>query len=401
MMKSAKWIAAAAIAATAFVSCSNDDDNTPSTPAVSKPYIVTMAYAPASGYNYSYYTVPFGDIMSGTISAKGQGTEQVGYFDYTKIGNTIYAIGGLDDVKVTAIQQNSDSSLKEVGSTTFPAALSDLVEGDSNNLVGVSMAQNLNTVTFYQIAKNSVAVTKTVSVPVSKLYTGTNGISYTGMAVSGNQVFVSYYEMNPNTYATPSTDQATVAVFSYPDFTFQKVITDSRVGPIGGFNVKDGLIKDESGNIFAVSHSNPANGYSQSTKPAGILKIANGSTTFDANYFWQAADNAIVSHMKYISGGNAFAEINTTARASQAAWSDGSLQSAIINLNNKTVNYISGIPAHKGQGRRLPILVDGNNIYTPVSDGTSSYIYKTDLSARTATKGAQAQASFVPGIFKY
>src|SRR5699024_11183632 len=129
------------------------------------------------------------------------------------------------------------------------------------------------------------------------------GLSYSGMVISGNHLFLSYYISNPETFETPKTDMARVAVFAYPSLEFQKVITDSRVGPIGGFNVKSGLIKDDQGNVYAISHSNPANGFSQSTKPSGILKINSGTTTFNPEYFFDIAAKANggnAAHLSYI-----------------------------------------------------------------------------------------------------
>lgn len=389
----------ATIGIASLTACKKDKGDTST---VAKPYILTMAYAPPSGFNYSYYTVSFADLMTTALNAKSQGTEQVGYFDYTKINNTIYAIGGLDDVKITAIQQEANSNLKEVGSATFPKAVSDLVEADANNLLGVSVDRSANVISFYQIAKNTITVAKSVSKPVTDITTRTDaGLEFTGVAVVGDKIFLSYFYMNPNTYDSPSVNQAEIAVYSYPGFEFQKVITDSRVGPIGGFTQKSGLIKDESGNVYAISTSNPANGFSQFTKPAGVLKIANGTSTFDANYFWQMTDGAILTYAKYLSSGNAFAKINTTTRATQARWSDGALRAAVVNFPDKKINYINGIPSHEGGGRRLALLIDGQNAYLPIGEGTKTYIYKADLNALTATKGAEAQSSFVAGIFKY
>ena len=391
-----------------FASCKNNDAVTV-TPATEKPYVVTMAYAPASGFNYSYYTVPFKDLMTGSISAKGQGTEQVGYFDYRKIDNTIYAIGGLDDVKVTAIQHGADSNLTEKGSNTFPAAISDIVEGDANNLLAVSVSRSVNKISFYQLSKNTVSIAKTVQASTSDLYNGdtTLGIEYTGMAVVGSHVFLSYYVINKTTFASPLVGQAEVAVYSYPELQFQKVIRDSRVGPVGGFNIKNGLIEDESGNVYAISHSNPANGYSQFSQPSGILKIASGATTFDAGYLFdvnaKAGGNAV--HVLYMKGGKAFAKLNMTARGSQANYSDGNLTAAVIDFNNQTVNAVSDVPPASGDGRRLAAFAEGDFVYTVVkvteNGVTENYIYKINTTNFTATKGAKAEASFVAGLFKF
>ena len=403
-------LAALVLGATLFASCSKDDNNTNTTPTKDRPYIVTMAYAPASGFNYSYYTVAFKDLMTGAINAKGQGTEQVGYFDYRKIDNTIYAIGGLDDVKVTAIQQGENSELTERGTNTFPVAIADIVEADGSSLLAVSMRNKSNTISFYQLAKNTVTVAKKVDLPAADLYNSADtnvGVNYSGMAVVGNKVFLAYYVSDKATFATPYTSQAEIAVYSYPELQFQNIIRDSRVGPIGGFNTRNGLVKDENGNVYALSHSNPANGFSQSTKPSGILKIATGAATFDAGYYFDVAakggGNAV--YTLYLGNGKAFARLNTTDRASQTRWSDGSLKAAILDFQNQSVNMVSDVPAANGDGRRLAAFAEGDFVYTAVNvteNGVAAtYIYKINTKTFTATRGAKAEANFVAGLFKF
>ncbi|HLR36967.1 MAG TPA: DUF4374 domain-containing protein, partial [Chitinophagaceae bacterium] len=151
-----------------------------------------------------------------------------------------------------------------------------------------------------------------------------------------------------------------------------------------------------------VSHSNPANGYSQSTKPSGILKINSGETDFDSDYFFDINSkiDGDAAHLLYLGNGKAFAEINTMARNEQEEWSDSPLKSAIIDLQDTTVNFIDGIPEHKGLGRRLPALKDGNKVYLPIAGENGIHIYKVDTKNSSATQGAAVQANFVAGIFK-
>ncbi|MGY5355449.1 DUF4374 domain-containing protein [Wenyingzhuangia sp. IMCC45467] len=384
-----------------FSSCSSDDNNDISTS--DKPFVLSLAIQ-GSDNVFTYYTVPFEDVMTGTLSAAGQGIEQPGYYDFTKIDNTIYSLGGLDDVNVVAITQNGDSSLNQVGDVSFSTAIADFVKGDDNTLVSVSMRSSSDVITFRKFNSNTVAVNETVDIPVSTI-TDLNGPNYSGMAVSGDHLFLSYYISNPESFNTDNTEQAEIAVFSYPELEFQKVITDTRVGPIGGFNIKSGLIKDESGNIYALSHSNPANGYSQSTKPGGVLKINAGETDFDSQYFLDIpalTDGKQASHLKYLGNGKVFAEINMDDRTEQVRWSDGPLQSAIIDLTAKSINYISNVPEHKGDGRRLSALQDGQYVYlcVPIVDD-GIYVYKMDTNNYTAQKGAKIQANFVAGFFKF
>ncbi len=402
-----KTFLAATLGVFLFASCSSNDSNVDTPPNNTiKPYTVTLAYAPASGYDFSYYTVPFKDLMSGTLNAKGKGVEQVGYFDYKKIGQTVYSIGGLNDVKVSTIQHAADGTLKVTGNISFAKSLSDIVQADDSKFVAVALNDDDSQIHFYQIEPNSLTVTNTVSSPVSNLVSldSAEGLKYTGMAIVNHKIFISYYISNVNTFATTHTNQAVVAVYSYPDFQFEKVITDNRVGPIGGFNLKHGLVEDEDGNVYAISHSNPANGFSQSTKPSGILKIDAGTSEFNPNYFFNISDatnGGNATHVVYLGNGRAFAEINVTPRADQGAWKDGKLKSAVINFEAQTAHFISGIPEHYGHGRRLATLVDGNTVYLPITGDNTINFYKINTTDFTAQKGATVAANFVAATFKH
>ncbi|HLR37698.1 MAG TPA: hypothetical protein VK084_06615, partial [Chitinophagaceae bacterium] len=68
-----------------FASCSKDDVNNIDTdkPADnSNPYVLSLAIQGGDG-NFTYYTVPYDNIMKGNLSAEGRGIEQPGYYDFT------------------------------------------------------------------------------------------------------------------------------------------------------------------------------------------------------------------------------------------------------------------------------------------------------------------------------
>src|SRR5690606_11917819 len=107
--------------------------------------------------------------MSGSLSAAGQGIEQSGYFDFKQVDNTIYSIGGLDDVNVVAITRGEDGELVQTGNVSFTNSLSDIVQADDNSLVAVSLDSDSDQVTFYTLDENTVEVLNTVTHPASDL----------------------------------------------------------------------------------------------------------------------------------------------------------------------------------------------------------------------------------------
>lgn len=247
-------------------------------------YVLSLAYQGTQG-NFTYYTVGFDDVMEGSLSAVGKGIELPGYYTFNQVDNAIYATGGFELTDIISIRKNEDGELIETGGiSSFDNSLQDVVEAEDGNLVAIEMASSSDIVTLHQIDPEAVSVEASTTTAASNL--SDSATAYSGMVQTGDYLFVSYYVSNPTTFVTPMTDTARVAVFNYPSLEFVKVIKDDRTGPIGGFGTMSGLIKDENGNVYALSHSNPANGYSQFTKDPAILRIDQGTTEFNQNYLF-------------------------------------------------------------------------------------------------------------------
>lgn len=400
-----KFATYALVAAVLALTSSCSDNDSEDEYSGNDAFVLTLAYAPTSGYNYDYYTVQFEDVMSGTLSAAGKGFHQLGYFSYDNVDDQIYSTGGLETSGITALKKGSDGSLTAIGGTlSFDNSLQDVVETEDGKLLGVEISSSSDVVKLHIIDPSDVTVSNSKSITVSSL-TSLSGPSYSGMVQSGSYVYLSFYISNPITYATAYTDQAQVAVFTYPGLQFVSVMEDDRTGPIGGFGTKSGLIKDENGNVYALSHSNPANGFSQFTQEAAILRINKNTTSFDQTYFFSfngVADGKTTAHLVYLGSGKVFAQMNQSARADQTAWSDSPLKPAVLDLTNKTINYITGVPQYSGIGRKLAStsLVDGDYLYMAIPENMSTYIYKIDLNTYSAKKGAEVEANFVAGFFK-
>ena len=387
-----------------FSACS-DENEVPEVITGDANYALSLAYQGTDG-NYTYYTVLFEDVMSGSLSAVGQGIDHLGYYTYNQVDDRIYATGGFELTDIIALEKNTDGELVETGgNSSFGNSLQDVVEAEDGMLVAIEMASSSDVITLHRIDAETVTAESSVSTAVSEI-TNQSGPSYSGMVQSGDFLFVSFYISDPTTYATAHTDVAQVAVFSYPGLQFVKVIEDDRTGPVGGFGTKSGLIKDETGNVYALSHTNPANGFSQFTKDPAILRINSGDSEFDSNYIFDfntVTDSLTTAHLVYLGNNKVFVEMNTAKRSEQSAWADGPLKPAVLDLSAKTIDYISGVPEHSGLGRKLAStsLYDGQHIYMVVPEDVNSYVYQIDPVNYTATKGAEVQANFTAGFFKF
>ena len=388
------------------VSCkknSSTDTNTPSTgPVYALGVGVTTSTATT---NYVLQTT---DLMNGTISLTNNGILQDGYRDYAFGGGKFYSIGGLGITDVNTLSLDASDKLTTKTGLTFELPNNELIDADGTGktMVGVSIPTGPTVGTdakFYTVDVATNTAASKVSVPVNSIYpSNKDWVFHTGLQIRGNQAFETFYPVSATTYATQNTDTNYVAIYSYPGFVKQKVIKDTRTGPSGAFNTRSGLFKTESGDLYAVSTSSFANGYSQSTKPGGILKIAAGTTDFDATYFFNtdaAANGGKIAHAIYIGNGKLFAQMTNKVPTLADRWGDGYLRLAIVDLNAKTITPVTNSPVFSGNGgRSFAALLDNGKVYCAVTVNGVLNIYQTDIATATATKGATLQGTFLGGI---
>ncbi|MFD0795643.1 DUF4374 domain-containing protein [Mucilaginibacter litoreus] len=385
----------------AAVSCSNKND-APQPTEGDKVYALGLGVTTTEAT--TNYVLATNDLMNGTLSLKGQGLLQVGYRDFLGVNNSFMSIGGLGVNDVNVLTLDASGNLATKSGLTFENPASDIkdVDGKGKTLLATFVpsgptAGTAEQFTIVDVATN--AVTKKVSVPMSAVYnTSDDWFLHTGIVVRGNQAFQTFYPLNATTFATKNTDHAYVAVYSYPDFVYQKTITDDRTGPAGSFGTRSGIFVTESGDIYTVAHN--GYGYSKSTKDAGILKIANGTTAFDASYYFNtstAANGGRIVHAMYIGNNKLFAEISTGAQASQ--WADDNLKFAIVDLAAKTITAVQNSPTFSGNGgRSFAAMYDDGKAYAAATVNGVCNIYQIDIATAKATKGAVVEASFVGGI---
>jgi len=394
--------------AVATFSCSKTNSSDPAPGATS--YVLGVGIT--SNGSTTNYVVKAKDLMSGTISPVGSGLTLAGYRDYSQGNNTVFAIGGFEEANVDGVTQDASGQLTVSGKATFDRAADDIQQVDNSQMLAMEYPSQTegNNARWYFVDINSKSITKNLSTPLAPLVVGGENPTYSGMVVRDNKLFVSHVYFSSDFATSNNVDTNYVAVYSYPDIKFEKLITDTRTGPSGAFGTRSGLIKTETGDIYAMSSSNVSNGFSKATKPGGFLRIKNGETTFDPSYFFNT-DNlgGKIAHVKYIGNGLVFATISTLKTQTAAdRWGDKSLKMAIIDLNNQKITDVKPEGGtvesliHNGNGARsFPVLVDGTKVYYPITgtDG-ATFVYQIDVPTAMAKKGAEVRATFVGGIFK-
>jgi hypothetical protein len=365
--------------------------------------------------NTTDYLVQTGSLTSGTLSTTSTATnpviEQAGRRSYGQVGKFVFSIGtGITYREaLTAIGYALDPSnqLKQVGSIKLDKNFDVLTNVDDKTLGGIQIPRNASenkTAVFYTANTLNLDQLNRVQQSLAPLFKQ-DMVWPSGMRIRDNKAYVPYYLQDRIDYSTPYTDTAYVAVYSYPDFTLEKILKDIRTGPAGSFNSNNAIFKAENGDLFTLSTLGYT--FSKRTKPAGFLRIKNGESSFDQSYFFntdQVASGQKIYFAQYVGSGKVLAEIGQLPTANaQWAYDDVTLKTVIFDLATQTMKTVTGgIPAHAGQsGNTLSFPVEDGKAYLPITSYTEgTYIWQIDLSTATATRGAKVDGKYVAGIFK-
>lgn len=410
-------------------SCNDDDQNTTIEDddtsngefvAETRYFVGIEGGADAPGYTLSSAST----LESGTISPIDNGFTQAGWANYFQGEDEIFSIVGttLNSYRMSGEElEEGETIFTELGLFSF-----DLV--DSSRIVAISSPwYNTGSKTIYIIDTDNLSIYDSVETTlndnVTVIETDTNityeGLTFpSGVKVVGDNLFVSYYTYNASlskenesdvSGTTPDSNEAKIAVFSYPDLEFIKVITDERIPNIGRYASQHGMAADENGDLYVTASSSLACGYYPTpTTNSGILKINNGETEFDTEYhidFETLSGGYKINDIYYVGEGKAVVRIlqedETIADYFWAAYAPGSefplLNYGIIDLYNETFELVSGAP-NDGGGWGAPVLVEDNIVYVGISNSTYSGIYAIDTDTATATEAADVDGTYAQGI---
>lgn len=372
-------------------------------------YVMSLRSEDANEESADYFLV-IDDIMTGDISAVGQGVELAGWNYNGHFGDTYFAFSY--ELNECVGYKVADGKLVEQGKFVFERFdVMNAIDDESFMAIGAPWGGGSFDCQLQVVNIADIAIYKNVKHPIYESFDaeGTQLNAWpTASYVDNGKLFISFYPLNGATWATPMTDTAYISVYSYPGLEYQKTIKDTRVGPIGYYGGSPSILENETGDHYTLSGGSKVTGFTQITKPSGILKINAGEDTFDANYFFnvEALGYKAIS-AAYVGNGLAVARVISTqldeqaSEASQwAAFNEVSplLNIAILDLNSKTLTIVDDIPLHGGQ-YQTPYLVKDGKVYVSVNNGTEAFVYEVNPIDATATKGAKLIGNQFQALF--
>jgi hypothetical protein len=394
----------AALALTVFLMSSCTKDDVVPEMVADKEYTIALQVL-GSNNEAADYLVKTDDLVDGVITSTGQGIEQTGWRYFAQVNNSVFSIGYYADNNAIAYRKNSVGNLVEHGRFVFEKTLDILAPAGNNTLLAMEVPRaGLNNRILHVIDVDNVSIQRKVETNIYKPQ-GDSLVKWpTAMVVRGEKLFISFYPLSPSgNFTTPDVDTAQVAVFSYPGLVFEKVIHDTRTSPIGIYGNASGIITAENGDMYTFSSSSLAGGFTKRTKPSGILRIKNGQTEFDPNYFLnieEATQGGKIVYFAPAGNGKAVARIVVDDSVRWGAFSvrNPICKLVIIDLEAATVTDVSGVPLHGGQ-YATPSLIENGKVYLNITTATDAHIYEIDPSTATSVKGAVIDGLEAKGIF--
>jgi hypothetical protein len=352
------------------------------------------------------YVLTEDSIMAGTITSENRGIEQIGWRYSANTSQTLLSIGYYDDNNAVGYGLDEAGQLYEKGKFSFETTLdvfSDEVEDGKLIAMEVPRSGFADRV-FHHIDGTNVKVLAKQSTRIYENKADSLVAWPTALVLRDDKLFVPFYTLHANgSFATPSTDTAFVAVYSYPDFQFIQYIKDTRMGPIGIYGNKNGIVKTENNDMYAYSSASLACGFSTQQKNSGILRINNGETAFDNNYFFnieeETGGNKLV-YFEYVGDGMAVARLITDDSGLWSYYGSADVcKLVVLDLENKTITNINGVPLHRGQ--YAPMLVEDGKVYVNITTSEDAYIYEIDPGTAKAVKGAEIKGKEIQNIARF
>ncbi len=348
-------------------------------------------------------------ITEGEISPVGNGFEQTAWMTFLQGKDQIFVSGYTSAPELTSYELFDGELVK--GESLFldqtPYAY-DIVD-ESNMVIISSPRSGFSEKKIYHIDTDNMSIINSVESNFGNLEADSLLAFPTDMKVRGDKLFISYYHIHGGgSFSTPSSNVARVAIFSYPNLEFEKLISDDRAANIGRYYGHNALEIDENGDIYTFSSSSLACGYAPVPENnSAILRIRNGETEFDQDYyvdFETLSGGFKINDLLYAANGKAVVRVvkedETDAAYLWASYAPTSenpiLETAVIDLYNESFTLMD-MP-NGGGGWNTAHLVDGGTVYLGVSNSSFAGIYVIDTQSEVAIEGASIDGNYAKGI---
>jgi len=370
-----------------------------------------------------------------SVTATGAGIEHSGWNYYYSARNTLFVFHNDDayaeNGEGKAYQVNA-SGEQEVNSFVYDGRVATMGSTGNTLLATNAYWAAHSPLKLYSFNAETGAKQATTEYSIYDDGTGIAGEGTvpwaTALVVRGDKLFIPYLKFDDaGNASTPDANKGYVAVFDYPlteNATPDKIIEDNRISNIGTHGATSGLILTDAGDLYGYSNGEISGGfYPASTNPSAIVRIANGETEFDADYLLDieaATDGGKIFWFDYVGNEKALARIvmpsdqtvdhdskpeTAEVPADNVAWGDFAKtvirqKLVIIDLANKTVTDVAGIPLHAKRNTPSVDITDNGTVYVSIETEDDAHVYEVDIATATAVKGAKIEGATIRAFYQ-
>lgn len=351
---------------------------------------IFVAYSVGSeGVESAPYIISTNSLSSGTLDlSKGIETDA---YSFIVQNNTLFAAvyGFAGQGPITPYKLNSKGAVEQIGNKIN--AVTAAIYGTVNNnewigggFTGSSTSPNA---TLFRVDAVNLQLAGTNSIDLTPLAIDNEWPSWHGVfQVDNDKLFIPYVTSTDNVDSKHK-DRANILIVNYPELTYKKAIHDTRTGELGSWFGMQGLQQIEDGDVYAWS---PAAGVDN---PSAFIRVKKGAEEFDQSYFFNVEEKSgglKLSRAEYL-GGYKFLTSFFVSDEQVGQW-NGRTKLAIVDVQNKSITWVTGVPEHAQMSYKQKIYVEDDKAtahYVLKDDNNKFFVYNIDIASAQGTKGLE------------
>ncbi|GAA3635774.1 DUF4374 domain-containing protein [Flavivirga jejuensis] len=205
-----------------------------------------------------------------------------------------------------------------------------------------------------------------------------------------------HYENN----FVPVNDSAYVAVIDLNNRAVEKVIADHRTGMVfGGQAANAGMIKASNGDIYVQGLGTTMN---DGNSPSGLLKIPNGQTSFDPDYFMDMQDTTgnVCYGIYQMPNGRAFtSRVEDASDFYEFATGQPQFKYFEIDIENKSsLGAVPGLPTTYGSRRMIILPYTDQKLLFTTATNDENAVFSFDIASNTSSKLFTSTGGYITGL---
>ncbi|SFB90493.1 DUF4374 domain-containing protein [Algibacter lectus] len=380
----------------AATGCSDDDSPTPENG--TDPVVINFGLTMVSGAwpNQTSYIQGVTDLDFSTIGNENA-AELTGNAGAVSYNGALYTSPFGAPATLVKHSFNDDGDTVEEERIVVPGANTfSTIYFESETIAYGSVAGGISKLIIFN--PTTMRITDEVSLTtVTSRFSEATRTYYLDMMERDDKLFMGvHYENN----FVPVNDSAYVAVIDLNNKTVDKVIADHRTGMVfGGQAANAGMIKTSNGDIYVQGLGTTLNG---GNSPSGLLKIPNGQTSFDPDYFMDMEDatgNVCYGIYQMPNGQSFTAKVEDENDFFEFQTGEPQFTYFEVDIENQTsLGAVPGLPTTYGSRRMIILPYTDQKLLFTTATNDENAVFSFDTTSNTSSKLFISSGGYITGL---